>query len=394
VEWSDRDVTMQAVPFQISVPDDVLNDLRMRLSRTLFTTASDSAYWAAGTDPGYLRDLVGYWAGGFDWRAAEKALNSYPQYTAEVAGQQVHFAHLRGTRADGAPAPLPLILTHGWPSSFAEMLPLARRLADPASCGGDPADAFDVVVPSLPGFLYSELPAGPFTHRRVAETWHALMTGTLGYPRFGAFGGDIGGQVTQWLGALYPRDIAGIHVTSGIVGDNFAQRPATAEEQAFLDARDAYDLRDQGYSEIMWTRPDTIAAALTDSPAGLAAWVIDKYRDWSDCGGDLESRWDKDTILTVATLYWATGTIGSSFRQYYNYALNDRVPAITVPAAITLSNEPAYAAYVRSLAERRCTDLRHWSTPHRGGHFMAHEEPEQVASELRASFRPLRSPGL
>jgi pimeloyl-ACP methyl ester carboxylesterase len=217
------------------------------------------------------------------------------------------------------------------------------------------------------------------------------MTRTLGYPRFGAFGGDIGGKVTQWLGALYPREVAGIHVTSVIVGDNFAQQPPTPDEQAYLDALSAYDVRDQGYSEIMWSRPDTIAAALTDSPAGLAAWIIDKYRDWSDCGGDLESRWDKDTIATVATLYWATGTIGSSFRQYYNYDLNQQTPAITVPAAITLSNEPGHAGYVRSLAERRCTDLRHWSTPGRGGHFMAHEEPEQVARELRTFFRPLLS---
>jgi pimeloyl-ACP methyl ester carboxylesterase len=167
--------------------------------------------------------------------------------------------------------------------------------------------------------------------------------------------------------------------------------PPTAPEQAFLDALQAYDLGDQGYSEIMWTRPDTIAAALADSPAGLAAWIIDKYHDWSDCRGDLEARWDKDTLLTVATLYWATGTIGSSFRSYYNYPLNETVSAITVPTAITLSNEPAFATYVRSLAERRCTDLRHWSTPRRGGHFLAHEEPGLVTSELREFFRPLRS---
>jgi pimeloyl-ACP methyl ester carboxylesterase len=309
-------------PFQIAVPDDALEDLQMRLSRTLFTTASGTSSWAAGTDPGYLRELVGYWAAGFDWRAAEGRLNAYPQYTAEVAGRRVHFVHLRGKRAEGAPAPLPLVLTHGWPSSFTEMLHLARLLTDPASYGGDPADAFDVVVPSLPGFLYSESLAGPFTHRRVAQSWHELMTRTLGYPRFGAFGGDIGGKVTQWLGALYPREVTGIHVTSVIVGDNFAEQPPTSQEQAYRDALTAYDVGDGGYSEIMCTRPDTIAAALADSPAGLAAWIIDKYRDWSDCGGDLESRWDKDTILTVATLYWATGTIGSSFRQYYDYELN------------------------------------------------------------------------
>jgi pimeloyl-ACP methyl ester carboxylesterase len=378
-------------PFQICVSDDVLTDLRARLARSRFAAASDTTYWAAGTDPGYLRELVTYWAAGFDWRAAETALNAFPHCVAEVAGQRVHFVHIRGRRAPGAPAPLPLILTHGWPSSFVEMLAVAGLLADPAASGGDPADAFDVVIPSLPGFLYSELPARPFTRRGVAETWHALMTGTLGYPRFGAFGGDIGGGVTQWLGALYPGEVAGIHITSAVVTTDFTEQPPTAEEQAYLDGRAAYDAGDQGYSEIMCTRPDTLAAALTDSPAGLVAWIIDKYRDWSDCAGDIERRWDKDTLLTVATLYWATSTIGSSFRQYYNYSLNEPVPVITVPAAVTLSNEPAYVNFPRSLTERVCTDLRHWNAPGRGGHFMSHEEPEQVASELRTFFRPLRT---
>jgi pimeloyl-ACP methyl ester carboxylesterase len=271
------------------------------------------------------------------------------------------------------------------------MLRVAGRLADPAAHGGDPADAFDVVIPSLPGFLYSELPQGPFTRRGVADIWHSLMTETLGYRRFGAFGGDIGGGVTQWLGALHPGEVAGVHTTSAVITTDFEKEPATAEELAYLDALGAYDVQDQGYSEIMWTRPDTIAAALADSPAGLVAWIIDKYRDWSDCQGDLESRWDKETLLTVATLYWVTGSIGSSFRQYYDYPLNEPVPVINVPAAVTLSNEPAFASLPKSLAERVYSDLRHWTRPERGGHFMAHEEPEQVADELRAFFRPLRS---
>jgi pimeloyl-ACP methyl ester carboxylesterase len=382
---------MTATSFRIRVSDDVLNDLRLRLARTRFTAASDPAFWAAGTDPGYLRELVTYWADGFDWRAAERALNSYPHYVAEVAGRRVHFVHLRGQAARGAPSPVPLIMTHGWPSSFVEMLQAGRLLADPASA--DRADAFDVVIPSLPGFMFSELPREPFTRRGVAELWHELMTQVLGYRRFGAFGGDIGGGVTQWLGALYPREVTGVHITSAVLTSDFSGQPPTPAEQAYLDARDAYDAGDQGYSEIMCTRPDTIAAALIDSPAGLAAWIADKYRDWSDCRGDLETRWDKDTLLTVATLYWATATIGSSFSQYYNYSLNEPVPQITVPAAVTLSHEPAYATYPRSLAERAFADLRHWSTPGRGGHFMAHEEPGQVASELRAFFALLRPGG-
>lgn len=382
---------MTVKSFQIRVSDDVLADLHARLVRTRFTAASDAEFWAAGTDPGYLRELVSYWADGFDWRAAERALNAYPHYLGQAGGRWVHFVHLRANIPAGAPQPIPLIMTHGWPSSFVEMLQAARLLADPSGHGGDPGDAFDVIVPSLPGFLYSDLPAGPFTRRGVAEVWHELMTKTLGYQRFGAFGGDIGGGVTQWLGALYPREVIGVHITSAVVTSDFSQHPPTPAEESYLDARAAYDVNDQGYSEIMCTRPDTVAAALTDSPAGMLAWIIDKYRDWSDCAGDLETRWDKDTLLTVATLYWATGTIGSSFRQYYNYPLNDPVPLITVPAAVTLSGEPGYASYPRSLAERVFTDLRHWNAPHRGGHFMAHEEPTQVADELRMFFRPLRS---
>ena len=175
----------------------------------------------------------------------------------------------------------------------------------------------------------------------MARVWHQLMTQTLGYPRYGAFGGDIGGGVTQWLGALYPGPVAGVHLTSAPMADEFPDQPPTPDEQAYLDALHAYDLTDQGYSEIMWTRPDTIAAALADSPAGLAAWIVDKYRDWSDCGGDVTRRWDRDTLLTVLTLYWATGCIGSSFRSYYNYAQNPPLPQIVVPTAVTLSNEPA-----------------------------------------------------
>ncbi|MGW2229464.1 epoxide hydrolase family protein [Streptomyces formicae] len=385
---------MNTTPFKVSVSDDVLDDLRARLRRTLFTSASDPTYWAAGTDPDHLRDLVSYWADGFDWRAAEDLLNGFEHHVADVAGTRVHFVHVRGVRPEGVPAPLPLVLSHGWPSSYVEMLPVARLLADPASHGGDPADAFDVVVPSLPGFLHSGLPEGPFTRERVAGIWHELMTENLGYRRFGAFGGDIGGGVTQWLGALYPGQVAGVHITSAVVSADFEAAPPTAEERAYLDHLDAYDAEDQGYSEIMCTRPDTIAAALRDSPAGLLAWISDKYRDWSDCGGDLEARWDRDTLLTVATLYWATGSIGSSFRQYYDYVRHNRpVPPVTVPGAVTLSHEPAFAHYPKSLAERVLTDLRHWSTPRNGGHFMAHEEPEQVARELRAFFRPLRSEG-
>ncbi|MGY0236024.1 epoxide hydrolase family protein [Longispora urticae] len=362
-------------PFRIDVPEPVLADLRERLARTRFTVASDRTPWNAGTDPTDLRALVEHWADGFDWRRVEAGLNGYPQYVADVDGQQVHLVHVRSTR----PGALPLVLTHGWPSCFVEMLAVADRLA---------AD-FDVIIPSLPGFGYSEAPDRPFTGRQVAGTWHHLMTTTLGYRRYGAFGGDIGGSVTQWLGALYPESVVGVHMTSGSLTAGIDPAALDPAERAYLDAERAYDAQDGGYSEIIRTRPDTIAAALTDSPAGLLAWIADKYRDWSDCAGDLATRWSPDDLLTVATLYWVTGSIGSSFRPYYDHPHADPRPPVTVPTAITLSHEPLMAGFPRSLAERAFPNLRHFARPDSGGHFMSHEEPDYLAAQLRAFFEPL-----
>jgi pimeloyl-ACP methyl ester carboxylesterase len=379
---------MAATDFRIAVPDAVLADLRSRLARSRFSPRSDERPWQAGTDPDYLGDLVAYWADRYDWRQREAELNQLPHRSAEIAGRRLHFLHFQAAPADAAQSPLPLILSHGWPSSFVEMLPLATRLADPGRYDADPADAFDVVVPSLPGFLYSELPDEPLTRAAMAGILHALMTDVLGYGRYGAFGGDIGGAVSGWMGALYPDQVVGIHLIHPPLPADFDPPPSPAEE-AFLAAEEAYDETDGGYSAIMGTRPDTIAAALIDSPAGLAAWIVDKYRDWSDCHGDLESRFDRDTLLTILTLYWVTDSIGPSFRQYYDWSHNQPRPPITVPTAVTLSVEPVFSGYPRELAERSA-DIQHWSTPGRGGHFMPLEEPELLATELRTFFRPLR----
>jgi pimeloyl-ACP methyl ester carboxylesterase len=375
--------------FRIDVSDRTLDDLCSRLSRTRFTLRSAEQPWSAGVDPEYLRELVAYWADGFDWRAQEAELNERPHLRAEIAGRQIHFLHVPGRRPPEAAAPLPLILSHGWPSSFVEMLPLVDRLTDPERYGGDPIQAFDVVVPSLPGFLFSDLPSGPLTRAAIAEILHLLMTGVLGFERYGSFGGDIGGAANAWMGAMYPEHVAGIHMIHPAFPANFDTPPITPAEQAFLDATDRYDKADGGYSEIMGTRPDTIAAALVDSPAGLAAWIIDKYRDWSDCNGDIESRFDRDTLLTIATLYWVTGSIGSSFRQYFDWESNTPRPDITVPAAFTLSTEPSLANFPRSIAERSCTNILHWSEPGRGGHFMPFEEPDLLAGEMRQFFLSL-----
>jgi pimeloyl-ACP methyl ester carboxylesterase len=351
--------------FTISVPAEVLDDLRSRLARTRFTTPSAPG-WDAGTDPAYLLSLVEYWATDFDWRAAEARLNAYPQFIDR--GQ--HFVHVRRD-----PSRPPVLLAHGWPSSFIEMLPLLDRLD------------VDVVVPSLPGFLYSELPEGPLTRAAIAEAFHTLMTETLGYERYFAFGGDIGGAASGWLATLHPEEVAGLHVIHGPFPADFDALPITPEEQAFLDADEERDETDAGYSWIMGTRPDTIAAALADSPAGLAAWIIDKYRAWSDCHGDLETRFDRDTLCTILTLYWVTECIGTSFRQYLDWPQNAKRPTITVPVAVTQTCEPPFELFPRSIAERAASDLRQYSAPGRGGHFLAFEEPELVADELGAFMR-------
>ncbi|MEV0382477.1 epoxide hydrolase family protein [Nonomuraea sp. NPDC050643] len=370
-------------PFRIELTDEVLDDLQARLRRTRFTTRTGTEPWKGGADPGYLRDLVNYWADDFDWRAQEAELNKLAHFRA----QGMHFIRIPGS----GPAPIPILLCHGWPSTFLEMLPLATRLADPAGHGGDPADAFDVIIPSMPGFLYSDLPPEPLTRAAMARTLHTLMTETLGYDRYAAFGGDIGGVAIQWLSTLHPQEVIGLHLIHPPFPASFDDPPMSPEEEAFVAAEEAYDEADGGYSAIMGTRPDTIAAALVDSPVGLAAWIIDKYRDWSDCGGDVESRFDRDTLLTAVTLYWATGSIGTSFRQYYDWEHNTPRPRITVPTAITLSHEPSISGLPRSIAERACTDLRHWNEPGRGGHFLAFEEPELMHEELTTFFRPLRA---
>lgn len=351
--------------FTISVSSAVLDDLRSRLLRTRYTAPS-GAGWGAGTDPGYLRSLIEYWANEFDWRTAEARLNSYSHFLDR--GQ--HFVHVR--RDSTRP---PVLLAHGWPSSFIEMLPVADLLD------------VDVVIPSLPGFLYSALPDAPLTRAAIAESFHTLMTETLGYDRYFAFGGDIGGAASGWLATTYPDEVAGLHVIHGPFPADFDATPITPAEQAFLDADERFDESDAGYSVIMATRPDTIAAALVDSPAGLAAWIVDKYRAWSDCHGDLESRFDKGTLCTMLTLYWATESIGSSFRQYLDHDHNTPRPTITVPVAVTQSHEHPFDLFPRSIAERAATDIRQYSAPGRGGHFLAFEEPQLIAEELGTFMR-------
>lgn len=376
--------------FAIDVPNAVLDDLAERLARTRFPLRTAAA-WEAGTDPDYLRELITYWQADFDWRAHERELNALPQFTVEIDGLRIHFLHARARGSGQGQSPLALVLTHGWPSSFLEMVPLIALLSDPVAHGGVEGDAFDIVIPSLPGFAFSDLPhQGPVTPPIIADLWARLMTDVLGYSNFGAYGGDIGSHVTGFLAARHRDRVVGIythHPNLHPVLDG--ARPLSDAEQAFLAARQAEHSSDSAYAAIQGTRPDTLAAALTDSPSGLAAWLIEKYRAWSDCGGDIESRFSKDTLLTVITLYWVTRTIDSSFRTYFDDDQAPPLPPVNVPTGITLT--PEDHAYPREYAERTYTDLRQWTGPTRGGHFLALEEPDLLAAHLQAFFRPLRA---
>lgn len=342
--------------FAFRMADDALDDLRARLRAARFPAPS-AGPWEAGSDPRYLRDLVAYWADQFDWRAAEARLAAYPQFRHDG----IHFVHIR--RDASRP---PVLLTHGWPSSYLELLPLADRLD------------VDVVIPSLPGFLHSDLSSGPLSRAVIAESFHSVMR-ACGYDRYFAFGGDIGGACCGWLATMYPVEVAGVHLIHGPFPAAFDE-PLTPDEKAFLDGDEEYDERDGGYSAIMGTRPDTVAAALLDSPAGLAAWIVDKLHAW--CDGDFEAAFDRDTLCTMLTLYWATGSIGTSFRQYFDWTANGPRPRIDVPVAVTQSNEEGMRTFPLSIAQRAASDIRQYSVAQRGGHFLALENPDLIASDL------------
>ena len=377
-------------PFTPSTPPAALEDLRARLRGTRWPDAPDDADWTLGTDLGYLRELVAYWADGFDWPAQEAALAALPQIRVELGGLAIHAVHARAV-APAGPA-LPLVLTHGWPDSFWRYLKVIPLLTDPGAHGGDPADAFDVVVPCLPGYGYSDRPPGPaLDSRQVAGLWPDLMT-ALGYDRFGAAGGDLGSHVSRYLGLDHPDRVVAVHRTDAGV-PVYTGDPAdlTPEERAWLAEAAAWGATEGAYAAVHRTKPQTAAVGLNDSPAGLAAWIVEKLRAWSDCGGDVEARFTKDEILTNVTIYWLTGTIGSSMRMYRaNAAIPPEQHArrVEVPSGFALFPGDIVLP-PRAWLERTANVVR-ITEPARGGHFAPFEEPELYAEELRAFFRPYR----
>jgi microsomal epoxide hydrolase len=382
------------VPFRLAVPEAELADLRDRLVRTRLPETPPGEPWLTGTDPAFMREVIAHWRERFDWRAQEARLNAFPQFRVRLAGIDLHYLHVPGVRAPGAPEPLPLLLSHGWPGSVFEFLELIPRLVDPARFGGDPADAFTVVAPSLPGYGLSFAPGQPrFAVEDIARTFHTLMTGVLGIRRFGAQGGDWGSFVTSLLGAEFPESVAGIHLNMMPVRrDASALASPTPEERRWLDELALFLKEETGYQWIQGTRPQTLAFGLTDSPAGLAAWILEKFQRWTDCGGDPRNAVPLDTMLANISLYWFTGAIGSSFWPYYARMHSPwpiRDGSIDVPAGYVQFPREILRP-PRSIAARVYTDLRRWTVAPRGGHFAALEQPDVLLEEIRAFFRPLR----
>jgi pimeloyl-ACP methyl ester carboxylesterase len=318
-------------------------------------------------------------------------MNALPQYTTEIDGVRIHFVHIRGR----GPNPLPLVLTHGWPSSFDEFSRIIPLLTDPGTHGGEGADSFDVVVPSLPGYGFSKSPPGrTLTTTEIAALWSKLMTERLGYPRFCAHGGDIGAGVTNRLGINHPEVLHGIHVMSVVppwLGDG--ARPLTEDERRYQSTLDDWHRNEGAYEHLQCTRPQTLAYGMHDSPTGMAAWIVEKLHNWSDCSGDIRTRFSMDEILTGVSLYWVTESFASSVRLYYDGAhFSPAIGATTriqAPAGIALTTEVVNQA-PREWVERTYDKVQHWTEFSRGGHFMAHEEPELLAADLRLFFRKFR----
>jgi pimeloyl-ACP methyl ester carboxylesterase len=379
----DADSSDAITPFTIDIPQADLDDLHQRLDRTRWPAEAPDADWVRGIPGRYLRGLADYWRHTYDWRAQEAALNAFAQFTTTIDGQQVHFLHVRSPEPDATP----LIITHGWPGSVAEFMDIIGPLTDPVAHGGNPADAFHVVAPSIPGYGFS----GPVTEpgwnlTRIAAAFTVLME-RLGYERYAAQGGDWGSSITREIGVLDPEHVIGVHLNM------LATRPdpvldtgePTDEDRASDAAQDLYDSELSGYAKIQGTRPQTLAYALTDSPVGQLAWIAEKFKEWTDSGEVPEDAIDRDHLLTDVMIYWLTATAGSSAQIYYEVAhsVRSRRPS-SVPTAVAVFPRDLFRP-VRRIAERT-NPIERWTEFEQGGHFAAMEQPEPLVADIRAFF--------
>lgn len=377
-------------PFRIQVPDAVLADLKARLQRPRIPAPLVGPGWDLGTDTAYLRELVTYWRDRFDWRAQERRLNSMEQFTTTIDGLRVHFVH----RKSPHPNALPLLVTHGWPGSIAEFSKILGPLTDPPAHGGVAADAFDVVMPSIPGFGFSAAPASPgFDPARIALLEAALMA-RLGYTRYGVQGGDWGSIIGTQIAARDPAHVAGLHLNMCVGGAPTGGDPnegLTPAEIARLKTRQTFQSEETGYQQIQGTKPQTIGIALNDSPVALAAWIIEKFRTWCDCAGNPDTIFTKDELLTNLMLYWVTETAGSAARIYYEsrHPTTAPVPG-RIAAPMACADFPGEVIWSpRRWLEARYNIVR-WTAMPKGGHFAAMEQPQLLVDDIRAFFRTLR----
>ena len=374
-------------PFRVAVSDAEIADLRERLGRTRWPDQLPDSGWDYGADLDYVRSLCEYWRDGFDWRAFEARFNAFPQYVGEADGQRLHFYHLRSPE----PEARPLIISHGWPGSVAEFLEVLGPLSDPAAHGGDPADAFHVVAPSLPGFGFSgPTRARGYRGRDIAGAFDGLMR-TLGYDTYFAQGGDWGTLITMLLAGNFPERVKAIQlnlVTAPPPNPADPTEGLDAEELEGLARTQAFMTHESAYQQIQGTKPQSLAYGLTDSPAGLAAWITEKFRSWSDCGGDVERSFSRDRLLDNISVYWLTGTINASMRLYYEETgpgRREALPDIRVPTGH--ARFPAEIIQTpRRWAEAKYNITR-WQKMPRGGHFAAMEVPDLFVDEVRTFFR-------
>jgi microsomal epoxide hydrolase len=376
-------------PFRVDVPQAELDDLRDRLARTRWPDDYEGVGWDYGADLATMKELATYWRDGYDWRRQEAYLNSFPHFTAELDGEELTFLHVRSA----GPDPIPLLLLHGWPDSVCRYLKLIPLLTDPASHGGDPGICFDVVVPWLIGRYRGGSPAprsGLFRH--IAEQLWTLMTRELGYQRFGAAGGDGGSVIAQLLGVHHPDSVLGVHLTDLGFTIAFAQFPDLSEaEQRYFGELQSWSLQEGAYAMVQGTKPQTLAFGLNDSPVGFAAWIIEKFRTWSDCDGRLENIYTKDELLTNVMLYWLNGPTARSVSYREEFTSPSLAPnqQVGVPSALAVPPKDLGPIMPRELAERNLTDLRRYTVLPHGGHFAAMEYPDVVAQDMRAFFADL-----
>ena len=378
-------------PFTIDVPDSVLADLRERLARARMPDEPEGVGWQLGMNQAYLRQLVEYWRDEFDWRAQERRLNRLEQFKTTIDGLDIHFVHRRSAEPDA----FPLILTHGWPGTFAEFDKVIEPLTDPVAHGGRAEDAFHVVAPSIPGYGFSDRPPQLGYGRDRTGAIFAELMARLGYERYGAQGGDLGAGISRWLAANDAEHVAGLHLNLCTAGPPDPENPTAGvppEEIALMEERAAFWTdEERGYSHMHGTKPQTLGYSLNDSPVGLAAWIVEKYRSWCDCDGNPETRFSKDELLTTLTIYWATETATSAARYYYEgrHGANAPDPArIEVPTACA-AFPGEFRFTPRRWLEARYNLVRFTMMPS-GGHFAASEEPALLVDDLRAFFRDLR----